>query len=79
MTLHVEHILYLRKYPNWLINIVFLSFDLFLSSITDLSFRFIIPGSEKPLKNINMIDIINKIIIHIIKKLLIFVTKNYTI
>ena len=45
----------------------------------DLSFLLIIPGSENPLKNMNIVDIMNKIIINIIKKLLIFVTKNYTI
>jgi hypothetical protein len=45
----------------------------------DLSFLLIIPGSESPLKNMNIVDIMNNIIINIIKKLLIFVTKNYTI
>ena len=73
------HILYLLKYPNWLIYTVFRSLDLFFNSIKDLSFLLIIPGSEQPLRKINMVDIINNINIQIIKKLLIFVTKNYTI
>jgi hypothetical protein len=45
----------------------------------DLSFLLIIPGSESPLKNMKIVDIMNNIMINIIKKLLIFVTKNYTI
>ena len=78
ITLQVLQILYLLKYPNWLIYIVFLDFD-FLIWIADLSFLGIIPGSERPLKSIKIVVRMNKIIINIIKKLLIFVIKNYTI
>ena len=59
--------------------IVFLSLFFFFNSIADLSFLFIIPGSENPLKNINVEDILKRINTHIIKKILIFVAKNYTI
>ena len=45
----------------------------------DLSFLLIIPEYESPLKNMKIVDMMNNIMINIIKKLLIFVTKNYTI
>ena len=57
----------------------FLSFPFFLISISHLSFLLIIPGSENALKKINIDVITKRIIINIIKKLLIFSTKNYTI
>ena len=75
--LHVLQILYLWKYPNWLIYIVFLSLWLFkefsFKDMVDSSFLCIIPGSERPLSNKNIVVNKKRIIINIMKKVLIFV------
>ena len=81
--LHVLQILYLWKYPNWLMNIVFLSLWLFkefsFKDIVDSSFRCIIPGSESPDNNKKIVVKMKRIIINMEKKLLMFLMKNYTV
>ena len=47
--------------------------------MVDSSFRCIIPGSERPLNNKNIVVKMKRIIINMGKKLLMFLMKNYTI
>ena len=76
-------ILYFWKYPNWLIIIVFLSLWLLkefsFKAIADSSFLCIIPGSESPLNDKNIVVNIKRNRTSIIKKLVRFVIMNYTI
>ena len=81
--LHELQILYFWKYPNWLMNIVFLSLWLLnefsFKAIADSSFLCIMPGSERPLNNKNIVVNIKRSNTNTIKKIVMFVIMNYTI